>query len=209
VPQLTIVDDALAGRRLAALRDTATPSERFRVHARALGALLAREALRDLPVTESEVAGPLGRAPARLPAAAVVAVPVLRAGLGLLPGVHDLVPDATVGMVGLERDPDSLTARRYYDKVPPLDDAWVLVLEPMLATGGSAADALDVLDLRAAARVTVLAVVATRQAVDLLAERHPDVAVVTAAVDPGLDDNGYIVPGLGDFGDRVLGTPHA
>lgn len=206
--QLTIVDDALAGQRLAALRDAATPPERFRGHARALGILLAREALRDLPVDESEVVGPLGPAPARLPAAPVVAVPVLRAGLGLLPGVHDLVPDATVGMVGLERDPESLTARRYYDKVPPLDGAWVLLLEPMLATGGSAADALDVLDLDRAARVTVLAVVATRQAVDRLADRHPDAAVVTGAVDARLDDNGYIVPGLGDFGDRVLGTPH-
>lgn len=206
--QLTIVDDALAGQRLAAMRDAATPPERFRGHARALGILLAREALRDLPVDESEVVGPLGPAPARLPAAPVVAVPVLRAGLGLLPGVHDLVPDATVGMVGLERDPESLTARRYYDKVPPLDGAWVLLLEPMLATGGSAADALDVLDLDRAARVTVLAVVATRQAVDRLADRHPDAAVVTGAVDARLDDNGYIVPGLGDFGDRVLGTPH-
>lgn len=206
--QLTIVDDALAGQRLAAMRDAATPPERFRGHARALGILLAREALRDLPVDESEVVGPLGPAPARLPAAPVVAVPVLRAGLGLLPGVHDLVPDATVGMVGLERDPESLTARRYYDKVPPLDGAWVLLLEPMLATGGSAADALDVLDLDRAARVTVLAVVATHQAVDRLADRHPDAAVVTGAVDARLDDNGYIVPGLGDFGDRVLGTPH-
>lgn len=209
MPQPIVVDDALAGLRLAALRDATTPPDRFRDHARALGALLAREALRDLPVRDAEVTGPLGPAAARLPAAPVVAVPVLRAGLGLLPGVHDLVPDATVGMIGLERDEESLTARRYYGNVPPLDDAWVLVLEPMLATGGSAAVALDELELARTARVTVLAVVATQQAVDHIAGRHPDVGIVTAALDPRLDANGYIVPGLGDFGDRVLGTPHA
>jgi uracil phosphoribosyltransferase len=209
VQQLTVLDDALTGLRLAALRDATTPPERFRAHARALGSLLAREALRELPTRTAEVTGPLGPATARVPAAPVVAVPVLRAGLGLLPGIHDLVPDATVGLIGLERDPESLRARRYYANVPPLEGAWVLLLEPMLATGGSAADALDELDLPRAARVAVLAVVATRQAVDLVAARHPDVGIVTAALDPRLDDDGYIVPGLGDFGDRVLGTPHA
>lgn len=202
-----VVDDALAGLRLRSLRDAATPPARFREDARSLGMLLAREALRGLPSRTSAVDGPLGTAAVEVPAAPVVAVPVLRAGLGLLPGVHDLVPDATVGMIGLERDPRTLVAHRYYGRVPPLDGAWVLLLEPMLATGGSAADALAELDLAAAARTVVVAVVATQQAIDLLGERH-GVDVVTAAVDDGLDERGYIVPGLGDFGDRVLGTPH-
>lgn len=202
-----VVDDALAGLRLRSLRDATTPPARFREDARALGMLLTREALRDLPTHATDVEGPLGPATVAVPAAPVVAVPVLRAGLGLLPGVHDLAPDATVGMVGLERDPTTLTARRYYRRVPPLDGAWVLLLEPMLATGGSASDALAELDLTAAAHTVVVAVVATRQAIERVQADH-DVDVVTAAVDDGLDDNGYIVPGLGDFGDRVLGTPH-
>ena len=202
-----VVDDALAGLRLRSLRDAATPLAHFREDARALGLLLAREALRDLPTRRCEVDGPLGPASVQVPDAAVVAVPVLRAGLGLLPGVHDLVPDAAVGMVGLERDPGTLEARRYYAKVPDLDGTWVLLLEPMLATGGSAADALAELDLSRAAKAIVVAVVATEQAIARVHERH-GVDVVTAAIDDGLDDNGYIVPGLGDFGDRVLGTPH-
>ena len=202
-----VVDDALAGLRLRSLRDATTPPARFREDARALGLLLAREALRDLPTRRCEVDGPLGPASVEVPDAAVVAVPVLRAGLGLLPGVHDLVPDAAVGMVGLERDPETLEARRYYAKVPDLDGTWVLLLEPMLATGGSASDALAELDLSRAAKAIVVAVVATQQAITHVQERH-GVGVVTAAIDDGLDDNGYIVPGLGDFGDRVLGTPH-
>jgi uracil phosphoribosyltransferase len=207
VARTIVVDDALAGLRLRSLRAAATPPARFREDARGLGALLTREALRGLPATTVEVDGPLGPATAAVPAAEVVAVPVLRAGLGLLPGVHDLVPDAAVGMIGLERDPETLEARRYYGRVPPLDGAWVLLLEPMLATGGSAADALDELDLSRAAATVVVSVVATQRAIDLVQQRHR-VDVVTAAIDERLDEHGYIVPGLGDFGDRVLGTPH-
>lgn len=208
MPTPVVVDDALAGLRLAALRDERTPPAGFREHARALAVLLAREALRELPVADDEVAGPLGIVATRRPAAEVVAVAVLRAGLAMVPGVHDLVPDAPVGMIGLERDDRTLRPRRYYGNVPPLRDAWVLVLEPMLATGGSAAAALAELDTGAAARTFVLSAVATGEAIDRLAEEHPDVTVVTAAIDPGLDERGYIVPGLGDFGDRALGTPH-
>jgi len=111
-------------------------------------------------------------------------------------------------MIGLERDPETLEARRYYFKVPPLDGAWVLVLEPMLATGGSASDAVRALDTAGAAQVIVLSVVATEQGVDRVLGDDPRTRIVTAAVDPGLDERGYIVPGLGDFGDRLFGTPH-
>lgn len=201
----TILDDPVAGLRLAALRDVDTPPERFREHARHLGALLAREALRDLPARRATVHSPLGTAPAVLPAAPVVAVPVLRAGLGLLSGVHDVIPTAAVGMVGLERDEETHRARRYYGKLPSLEGAWVLLLEPMLATGGSAAAALAELGSQPAS-TAVLSVVAAPSALERLAREHPAARVVTAAVDEGLDDDAFIVPGLGDFGDRVMGT---
>jgi uracil phosphoribosyltransferase len=205
VSTVTVLDDPIAGWRLAGLRDDATPPAQFREHAHRLGALLAREALRDLPATDATVRTPLGSAPARLPAAPVVAVPVLRAGLGLLPGVHDVMPTAAVGMVGLERDEETHRARRYYGKLPDLAGAWVLLLEPMLATGGSAVAALDELGSVAAVTV-VLSVVSTTTALDRLADEHPAARIVTAAVDEGLNDQAFIVPGLGDFGDRVLGT---
>jgi uracil phosphoribosyltransferase len=205
VPEPTILDDPVAGLRLAALRDTTTPPGLFREHAHRLGALLAREALRDLPAERTTVATPLGTAPATLPGAPVVAVPVLRAGLGLLPGVHDVVPTAAVGMVGLERDERTHRARRYYEKLPSLEGAWVLLLEPMLATGGSASAALAELGSQAA-ETAVLSVVATPTALERLATDHPEAHVVTAAVDEGLDDQAFIVPGLGDFGDRIMGT---
>lgn len=203
-----IADDPVAGAALAALRDERTPPPDFRAHAKRLGALLARAATHDLPGRDGTVRTPLADAPVRLPAVPVVAVPVLRAGLGLLPGVHETLPDAQVGMVGLERDPDTLEARRYYFKIPPLEGAWVLVLEPMLATGGSARDAVRALDAAGAAHVAVLSVVATEQGVARVLDDDPRTRVIVAAVDPRLDERGYIVPGLGDFGDRLFGTPH-
>jgi len=203
-----LAHDPLVGMSLAALRDVRTGPPDFRRHAHRLGSLLAARATLDLPMRDTTVHTPLADAPARLPAVPVVAVPVLRAGLGLLPGVHEALPDALVGMIGLERDATTLEARRYYFKVPPLDGAWVLVLEPMLATGGSASEAVQALDRAGAARVIVLSVVATEQGVDRVLGDDPRTRIVTAAVDPALDARGYIVPGLGDFGDRLFGTPH-
>ncbi len=204
---IVLDDDPVAGVQLASLRDAATSPEHFRHHADRLGSMLALRAVRDLPGAESVVQSPLGPAPAYGPGRTIVAVPVLRAGLGLLGGVHDVLPTALVGMIGLERDEETLQARRYYFKVPPLDGAWVLVLEPMLATGGSASDAVAALDAEGAEQVTVLSVTATRQGIDRILGDNPGVRIVTAAVDERLDENGYIVPGLGDFGDRLFGTP--
>jgi uracil phosphoribosyltransferase len=209
VSDVTVLDDdPVAGIQLASLRETATSPEHFRHHARRLGSMLALRAVTDLPAAEGNVTTPLGTAPSIGPGRTIVAVPVLRAGLGLLSGVHDVLPTALVGMIGLERDAATLQARRYYFKVPPLDGAWVLVLEPMLATGGSASDAVKALDAEGAEQVTVLSVVATRQGIDRILTDNPGVRIVTAAIDPELDHNGYIVPGLGDFGDRLFGTPH-
>jgi uracil phosphoribosyltransferase len=209
VPDVRVLTDAAAGVHLARLRDRATQPADFQRHARLLGALLALEAVRDVPTTTTAVHTPLTTASATVPANQIVAVPVLRAGLGLLPGLQDLLPTASVGMVGLERDEKTLEPAEYYRKVPPLDDAWVLLLEPMLATGGSAAAAVRALSGEGAARVAVLSVVATQTAIDRIVDAvDEDVMIVTAAIDPTLDDNGYIVPGLGDFGDRLFGTVH-
>lgn len=205
---VTVLDDPVSGVPLAALRDVSTSPEHFRHHARRLGSMLALRAVADLPAATGTVASPLGPAPSVGPGRTIVAVPVLRAGLGLLGGVHDVLPTALVGMIGLERDPETHKARRYYFKVPPLDGAWVLVLEPMLATGGSASDAVQALDAGGAEQVTVLSVVATQAGVDRVLADNPGVRIVTAAIDPGLDEQAYIVPGLGDFGDRLFGTPH-
>jgi len=200
--------DPLVGAALAALRDARTEPADFRKHAQRLGGLLAAHATLDVPMRDGTVRTPLADAPTHTPSVPIVAVPVLRAGLGLLPGVHEALPDAQVGMIGLERDAVTLEARRYYFKVPPLEGAWVLVLEPMLATGGSARDAVRALDTAGAAQVIVLSVVATEQGVDRVLGDDPRTRIVTAAVDPALDERGYIVPGLGDFGDRLFGTPH-
>jgi uracil phosphoribosyltransferase len=209
VPAVTVLDDdPIAGVQLASLRDASTTPEHFRFHARRLGSMLALRAVHDLPSETGTVTTPLGPAPSVGPGRTIVAVPVLRAGLGLLGGVHDVLPTALVGMIGLERDAETLQARRYYFKVPPLDGAWVLVLEPMLATGGSASDAVAALDAEGAEQVTVLSVVATPTGVERILDDNPGVRIVTAAIDPRLDDDGYIVPGLGDFGDRLFGTPH-
>lgn len=205
---VTVLDDPVAGMQLAALRDETTTPEHFRHHAQRLGAMLALRAVEDLPHELGTVKTPLGPAPMVGPGRTIVAVPVLRAGLGLLAGVHDVLPTALTGMIGLERDAQTLQARRYYFKVPPLDGAWVLVLEPMLATGGSAADAVKALDAQGAEQVTVLSVVGTEAGVARVVDENPGVRVVIAAIDPELNDDGYIVPGLGDFGDRLFGTPH-
>ena len=201
-------DDPVAGIQLSSLRDAATSPEHFRHHARRLGSILALRAVQGLPGAHGTVDSPLGPAPSFGPGRTVVAVPVLRAGLGLLGGVHDVLPTALVGMIGLERDAETLQARRYYFKVPPLDGAWVLVLEPMLATGGSASDAVKALDAEGAEQVIVLSVTATPKGIERILGDNPGVRIVTAAIDPELDHNGYIVPGLGDFGDRLFGTPH-
>jgi uracil phosphoribosyltransferase len=209
VRDVTVLDDdPVAGLQLASLRDTATSPEHFRHHARRLGSMLALRAVQDLPADHGTVRTPLGDAPAVGPGRTIVAVPVLRAGLGLLGGVHDVLPTALVGMIGLERDPETFQARRYYFKVPPLDGAWVLVLEPMLATGGSASDAVKALDAEGAEQGVVLSVVGTEQGVERVTSENPGVRVVIGAIDPELDSDRYIVPGLGDFGDRLFGTPH-
>jgi uracil phosphoribosyltransferase len=203
---VTVADHPLASHLLAGLRDVTTPPERFRYLAKRLATVLVLEATRDLPTRAAVVTTPL--APTTVPVLAdtIVAVPILRAGLGLLEPVTDLLPDVQVGYAGLERDEETLQPSSYYLKVPQLEGHTVLLLDPMLATGGSAAFASALLKEHGADDIRLVCVVAAPEGIDRLEAEHPDVRVVTAAVDERLNEVGYIVPGLGDFGDRLFGT---
>ena len=203
---VTVVDHPLAGHLLTELRDVTTEPERFRHLARRLGTVLALEATRHLATRTDPVQTPVQATEGRQLDRTVVAVPILRAGLGLLDAVTDLLPDVHVGYAGLERDEQTLQPTSYYLKVPELRDASVLLLDPMLATGGSATFAVGLLKEHGATDIQLLCVVAAPEGVARMTAEHPDVRVVTAAIDEGLNDVGYIVPGLGDFGDRLFGT---
>jgi uracil phosphoribosyltransferase len=203
---VTVADHPLASHLLAGLRDEGTPPEQFRYLAKRLATVLVLEATRDLPTREATVTTPLSPTKVPVLAGTLVAVPILRAGLGLLEPVTDLLPDVQVGYAGLERDEATLQPSSYYLKVPPLAGHAVLLLDPMLATGGSAAFASSLLKEHGADDIRLICVVAAPEGIERLADEHPDVRVVTAAVDERLNEVGYIVPGLGDFGDRLFGT---
>jgi uracil phosphoribosyltransferase len=196
-----LVADSLRG-----LRDRSTPPEEFRVLARKVITLLLYEATADLEVRRGTVQTPLAEADSISIEREVVAIPVLRAGLGLLAPVLELLPRVSVGYIGLERDEETAVARIYYKKLPHLVGKVPLLLDPMLATGGSAAQALDLIKEAGGHNPRMICVVAAPEGVKVLEERHPEVEVYTAALDEKLNDKAYIVPGLGDFGDRLFGT---
>jgi uracil phosphoribosyltransferase len=206
VDTLTLVDHPLAGHLLAELRDVTTPPERFRHASRRLSTVLALEATRRLAVRRGTVATPLREAEVEFIADPVVAVPILRAGLGLLDPVLDLLPEVQVGYAGLERDETTLRPTSYYLKVPDLTGSVVLLLDPMLATGGSAAATIDILKAWGAARIKQVSLIAAPEGVATLTGAHHDVDIHVAALDSHLNERGYIVPGLGDAGDRQFGT---
>jgi uracil phosphoribosyltransferase len=203
---LTVVDHPLAATMLTALRDAATPPPLFRLLAKRLSLVLALEATRTVPTAPRKVTTPLAEAEGTSFAAPMVAVPILRAGLGMLEAVTELFPEVPVGYIGLERDHATFQPSTYYSKLPRLEGSYVLLLDPMLATGGSAAAACTRLFAARPASVTLLSVVAAPEGLERLASEHPGLQVVTAAVDERLNDSAYIVPGLGDFGDRLFGT---
>lgn len=197
-----VVDDVLTR-----LRDERTPPGEFRRLARRVSLLLTVEATRDLPLQGVEVVTPLEKTETKQLASRVVAVPVLRAGLGMLDAFLELVPRAEVGYFGLERNEETAVPRRYYEKVPEkLGAAVVFLLDPMLATGGSATLALDGLKDLGAKRIRLLSIVAAPEGVAQIEKAVPDATVYTAALDRQLSDKKYILPGLGDFGDRLYGT---
>jgi len=189
------------------LRDARTAPPAFRRAANRISVLLAAEALRDLPSSAATVITPLGPADGRVVLTDVVVVPVLRAGLGMLDAVLELLPTARVGHIGLQRDEATAIASRYYSKLPPdLSQSHVLMIDPMLATGGSAVAAIDLIKAAGATAISMICIVSAPEGVSLLERAHPDVAVYTPVVDKELNAHKFIVPGLGDFGDRLYGT---
>jgi len=202
---VTVVDHALAAHLLAQLRDQATPPPLFRTLAKRLALVLTVEAIRDLPTTDVDVQTPLEPAAGRV-LDDLVAVPILRAGLGMLEAVTELFPDVAVGYIGLERDEASLQPQSYYRKLPPVEGRHVLVLDPMLATGGSGSAATSAVKDGRPASIRFVCVVSAPEGIAKMQADHPDVPIFTAAVDRQLNDQGYILPGLGDFGDRLFGT---
>lgn len=204
---LHIVEHPLVHDALATLRDATTPPELFRRMAVRISLLLVAEATRDMPAEGVTVQTPLGPADGQRITTDVVVVPVLRAGLGMLDAILELIPTARVGHIGLQRDEITAVASRYYSKLPAkLDRSFVLMIDPMLATGGSAVAALDLLGAAGARDVRMICIVAAPEGVALVERHHPEVRIYTPVVDRGLNPHKFIVPGLGDFGDRLYGT---
>jgi uracil phosphoribosyltransferase len=205
---LTIVDHPLIQHKLSLMRGRETATGVFRQLMREIGLLLGYEATRDLPVEPTEIETPLERA--QLPLLAgkkLCLVSILRAGQGLLDGMLELVPSARVGHIGLYRDPTTLAAIEYYAKLPDdLDERDAILIDPMLATGNSAVAAIAHLMERRARSVKFVCLVAAPEGVANVAAAFPEVAIITAALDRCLDEHGYILPGLGDAGDRLFGT---
>ena len=204
---LHLVSHPVAQDALVSLRDTTTHTALFRRLAHRVGVIVAAEATRDLPTRPVSVDTPLESTTGHQLATDIVVVAVLRAGLSLVDSVLELVPHARVGHVGLKRDEATAVATKYSSHLPPsLSDSLVLLVDPMLATGGSAIMAVDVLKAAGATRIRLLCVVAAPEGVGALAAAHPDVDVYTPALDRELNAKKYIMPGLGDFGDRLYGT---
>lgn len=204
---LKLVDHPLVHDALAELRDARTAPPAFRRAANRISVLLAAEALRDVPASPAVVTTPLGPADGRVVQTDVVVVPVLRAGLGMLDAVLELLPSARVGHIGLQRDEATAIASRYYSKLPPnMAESFVLMIDPMLATGGSAAAAIDLIKAAGARTIRMICIVSAPDGVALLEKQHPDVVIYTPVIDRELNLHKFIVPGLGDFGDRLYGT---
>ena len=205
---LVVIDHPLVAHKLSLMRSKATPSAQFRTLLREISLLLGYEVLRDLPTELRDIETPV--CPTRAPflkGKKLVFVPILRAGNGLVDGLLDLVPSARVGHIGVYRDPTTLAAVEYYCKLPEdIAERLTVVVDPMLATGNSAVAAITRLKARGARDIRLVCLLAAPEGIAEVARAHPGVRVFTAAVDERLNDHGYIVPGLGDAGDRLYGT---
>ena len=205
---VTLVDHPLVQHKLALMRRKETRTAEFRQLLREIALLLGYEVTRDLPLTSEDIETPMTEMTApRLEGKKMVLVSILRAGNGLLEGMLELIPSARVGHIGLYRDPETLVAVEYYFKVPrDLSDRLVIVVDPMLATGNSAVAAVGRLKEEGANNIKFVCLLAAPEGIQAFSEAHPDVHIITAAIDDRLNDHGYIVPGLGDAGDRLYGT---
>ena len=207
-PKTHVLDHPLIQHTVAILRKQQTGAKEFREIVSEIAMLMCYEATRDLPLQKARVDTPLGRAQVQVLAGRKLAVvPILRAGLGMVDGILDLIPAAKVGHIGLYRDPETLRPVEYYCKLPAdVEQREVLLLDPMLATGGSASAAIGFLKERGAKSIRLLHIIAAPEGVARIRQDHPEVPIYCAALDEGLNEHGYIVPGLGDAGDRLFGT---
>lgn len=205
---VNVVDHPLVQHKLSLMRDKTLSTRSFRQLLKEIGMLMAYEVTRELPIHAVEIETPLAKMQApMIDGKKLVLAPILRAGLGFVEGMLELVPSARVAHIGLYRDPASLAAVEYYFKAPPdVAERLVIVLDPMLATANSAIAAVERLKERGVKNLRFLCLLAARQGIANFHAHHPDVPVWTAAIDPDLNDHGYIVPGLGDAGDRMFGT---
>lgn len=205
--QVHVVNHPLIKEKMTHLRDKKTQPRNFRRLLDEIAQLLLFEVTRDLPLRETKVTTPLAETTGyELAVSGITVVPILRAGLGFLDAVLDLIPEARVGHIGLTRDEETLEPIKYYCKIPKDKEAEIILIDPMLATGGSAAAALSMLKEEGYKHFRFMCLVAAPEGVELVNKEHPDVPIYTAALDDHLNEHGYIVPGLGDAGDRVFGT---
>ncbi|EAX47412.1 uracil phosphoribosyltransferase [Thermosinus carboxydivorans Nor1] len=206
--QVKVIDHPLIQHKLSLLRDKNTGSKDFRELLEEIAMLMAYELTRNLPLEETEIETPVARTRCKvLTGKKLGVVPILRAGLGMVNGVLRLIPAAKVGHVGVYRDPETLKPVEYYCKLPTdVSERDFIVIDPMLATGGSSVATIDMLKRKGAKNIKLMCLVAAPEGVHLVNEQHPDVEIYTASVDERLNDHGYIVPGLGDAGDRIFGT---
>ena len=205
---IVITNHPLIQHKLSILRNKDTGNKEFRILISEIAMLECYEATRDLPLKEIEVETPVAVAKQHdLDGKKMAIVPILRAGLGMVDGIHALIPSAKVGHIGLYRDPETLKPHAYYCKMPAdMEERDVIVLDPMLATGGSAIDAIDQIKAMNPKSIKFMCIIAAPEGLKALSEAHPDVDIYAAAMDDHLNEHGYIVPGLGDAGDRIFGT---
>jgi uracil phosphoribosyltransferase len=204
---LNLLKHPLLTHKLTILRRKETATKEFRETLKEIAMLMAYEITRDLPVRNITIETPIGRCNTQELAIDIVLVPVLRAGLGMVDGISDLIPNARIGHIGIYRDHATLKPMTYYSKFPEnLSESIVMVLDPMLATGGSSSDAIRVLKEQGAKSIKLVCIVGAPEGIDRITRDHPDVQIFIAGLDEKLNDNGYIVPGLGDAGDRLFGT---
>lgn len=205
---VTIFDHPLIQHKISILRDINTGSSLFRQLVEEITTLMCFESMRDLPLKDVEVQTPIAKTTTKmLDGNDIAVVPILRAGLGMVNGVLSLVPTAKVGHIGLYRDEETFEPHEYYCKLPSnIDERLIIVTDPMLATGGSAADAIKLIKQRGGKHIKFMCLIAAPEGIEALTKAHPDVEVYCACVDKKLNDKCYIVPGLGDAGDRIFGT---
>ena len=203
-----VMDHPLILHKLSLMRDSQTGVKEFREATREIAMLMCYEATRDLPLKTIQIETPLAHAKARVISGKKIAfVPILRAGLGMVDGMLELIPAAKVGHLGLYRDPETLQPVEYYCKLPvDIADRDVIVIDPMVATGGSAAAALQILKDKGVKNIKLMCLLSTPTGLEVVQKAHPDVDIFVAAIDEGLNEHGYIVPGLGHAGDRIFGT---